>query len=359
MSFKLFFNDKYNRLEVIFFLTYYVLFSMLSGLEYSLIEKRNVSFEFKDLTEILFYGLKSLVAGFVFYKLLIQRYLFEKKYIKFIIGLLIYLVIYNLYILYGYLLVSKISFLPEHMTANAAKWYNSKALLHFSLIYMFREFLVLSALAYFIRSAKQDRLIDQLGKQQLNAELTYLKAQVQPHFFFNTLNNIYSLTLQQSAKAAPLVAKHADIMRYILYLASEPTITLQKEVDFLRDYIGVEAVKYPERIRIDFEVQGIDQTTIIEPLLLLPFIENTFKHGIKEETDEGFVLVILSLVGRELSLEVSNSKSASSVNNGHSGIGLKNIRKRLELLYPQRHSLIIKDETDTYTVFLTLTLNSK
>lgn len=350
---------KFNRLEVVFFLTYYVLFSMLGRLEYNLIEDRNLSFAFKDFPEMLFYGLKSIVPGFIFYKLLIQRYLFEKKHIKFIIGLLIYLVLYNVYVLYGYLLVSQTPFLPEYMRTNAAKWYNSKPLIHFSLIYMLREFLVLTALAYFIRSAKQDRLIDQLEKQQLRTELIYLKTQVQPHFFFNTLNNIYSLTLQQSAKAAPLVAKHADIMRYMLYMASEPTVTLQKEVDFLRDYIGVEAVRYPERIMINFEAQGIEQTAVIEPLLLLPFVENTFKHGISEEINEGFVLVILSQIGNELSLEVSNSKSEIGANNGHDGIGLKNVKKRLDLLYPQRYSLTIQDEIDTYTVFLTLKLNNK
>jgi len=359
MSLKRFLNDKYNRLEVIFFITYYLLFSILSGLEYNFIENRPLSLAFKNFPEIFIYGIKSMLSGLFFYKFIIQRYLLQKKYLLFVVSLPIFLFFLNLYTLYGYLLVSKVSFLPEQMTLNAAKWYNSKALLHFSVIYMIREFLVFTALAYFIQTAKQDRHIAHLGKLQLIAERDYLKTQIQPHFFFNTLNNIYALTLQQSDKAAPLVAKHADIMRYMLYVATAPMVTLQKETDFLRNYIEVESVRYSEHITIDFRAQGIQQAALIAPLLLLPFVENTFKHGIREELNEGFVLVVLSQMGDELSLEVSNSKSVHNLSNGASGIGLKNVKKRLDLLYPDRYTLVINDEPNTYTVCLTLKLNSE
>lgn len=359
MSLKRFLSDKYNLLEVIFFITYYLLFSVLSRLEYNFIENRPLSLAFKDFPEVFLYGIKAMLSGLFFYKFLIQRYLLQKKYILFVLSLPIFLIFLNLYTLYSYLLISKLSFLPEQMTLNAAKWYNSKALLHFSIIYMIREFLVFTALAYFIQAAKQDRHIAHLGKLQLIAERDYLKTQIQPHFFFNTLNNIYALTLQQSAKAAPLVAKHADIMRYMLYVATAPTVTLQKEAAFLRNYIEVEAVRYSEQITIDFAVQGIQQTALIATLLLLPFVENTFKHGIREELNEGFVVVVLSQIGDELSLEVSNSKSVHNLTNEAPGIGLKNVKKRLDLLYPNRHSLVINDEPTTYTIFLTLKLDSE
>ncbi|RZK41710.1 MAG: hypothetical protein EOO90_10165 [Pedobacter sp.] len=358
MSIKQYLEDKYNRWEIFFFLTYYVAFSILSGLEYNLLERGNISLAFKEFPERLLYGLKAIIPGLIFYKFLIQRFLFEKKYSHFAVGVVIYLIFLNLYTIYGYLLVSKLGFLSESLANQAAKWYESKAIIRFSVVYMFREFLVLTALAYFIRSVKQDSDIAKLNKLQLTTELDYLKAQIQPHFFFNTLNNIYSLTLQRSDKAAPLVAKHSDIMRYMLYIGNEQRVSLQKEVDFLRNYIEVEAVRYPERISIDFEVQGVQSSTLIAPLLLLPFIENTFKHGIREELEEGFVLVIISQIGKELSLEVSNSKSTTEPTKETTGIGLKNVRKRLDLIYQNRYDLIIEDQEEVYKVSLTLLLEN-
>ncbi len=350
-------RNKYRQLEIAFFFIYYILFSILSDIEYHLMEKGKMAFTLSELPDRLFYGFLSMLSGIVFYKWLIQRFLFEKKYLRFIGGLLVYLFALNSYLGYSYLLVSNLGFLPEEMTARAMRWLQNDSTMRFSLIYMCREFLVLTGLAYFIRSAQQDQRIAQLGKQQLKAELNYLKAQIQPHFYFNTLNNIYSLTLQRSEKAAPLVAKHADMMRYMLYTAEKPWISLWDEIQFLKNYVAVEAVRYPDRITIDFEVQGIQKSTQIPPLLLLPFIENPFKHGIREELNEGFVLIVLSQMGNELSLEVSNSKSS---HNHHSlpGIGLKNAGKRLELLYPGRHLLQIRDETATYSLLLTLQLNT-
>lgn len=359
MTLKNYFNDKYNRLEVSFFLIYYLFFPIFSSLEYNLIEMREVSFLVKNVPDRLIYGCTSMLSGLFFYKVLIQGYLFKKKYVVFAIAIPIFLILLNFYTLFTFFLVSKLSILPEQMITYATRWYNSNALIHFSVIYMFREFLVLTALAYFIKSARQDRHIGELAKQQLSAELLYLRTQIQPHFFFNTLNNIYALTLQRSEKAAPLVARHADIMRYMLYAAPQSTVTLQQEVDFLKDYIQVEAIRYPEGITIDFDAQGIDQTALIEPLLLLPFIENTFKHGIREEAETGFVKIILSQMERELSLEVSNSKSANIGISGKPGIGLRNVRQRLDLLYSGAYAMIIADEKECYTVCLTITLKSK
>jgi LytS/YehU family sensor histidine kinase len=226
---------------------------------------------------------------------------------------------------------------------------------NFSVMYLLRELLVITALAFIIRSAKQEQMILYMQHQQLSSELNYLKVQLQPHFFFNTLNNIYSLVLQGSENAAPLIAKHADMMRFIIYDASVATVKLSQDVEFLRNYVEVEKIRYSSRMDILFEVQGINEEAQIEPLLMLPFIENTFKHGLREEINKGFVHIIISLVGKELSAQISNSKSGETVNST-SGLGLENVRKRLEILYPGKHSLKI-DETDmNYEVLLTITL---
>ena len=185
------------------------------------------------------------------------------------------------------------------------------------------------------------------------SELTYLKAQLQPHFFFNTLNNIYSLALIQSKDTAPLVAKLAEMMRYILYKSDEKLVSLKEEVAFLQNYVEVERIRYRSAIKINFETQGIDEESKISPLLLLPFIENAFKHGIEEEEKDGFVNIIICKTEDELTLEVSNSIAKTKENLG--GIGLVNVKKRLEILYPNSHLLAIENDGIVYNVNLTLT----
>ncbi len=356
MRLKTYFQDRHSRLEILFFITYYVLFSILSSLEFNLVEKKDISGSINDLPERLLYGVKALLPGIVFYKLLIQRYLFNRRYLVFLMGSILYLFLLNAYIHYGHWLFAKLSFLPNSITANAERWYNSKSPLHFSIIYMLREFLVLTALAYFIRASKQEKKIVELSNHQLQSELSLLKAQVQPHFFFNTLNNIYSLSIQRSDKAAPLIEKYAAIMRHLLYNSSAGIVFLKNEIAFLQQYTEVEAVRYPASITITFEQQGITDNAMIEPGLLLPVIENAFKHGISPETGDGFVFILFSQVDRELSVEVTNSRPVKRVNSGKQGIGLENVKKRIELLYPGKYELIIKNEERTYSFSLTLQL---
>lgn len=348
-------SDKYTILEILFFPTYYVVFSLLSSIEYNFLENRDFNLFWAGTPEQVFYGLKAILPAVIFYKIIIQRFLFKKLYFQFLIGIVVYLILLNAYNLYGYLLVSEISWFPDTMRNTALRWYNSDITLRFSIIYMFREFLVLTALAYFIRSARQETKIAQLHNQQMAAELNYLKTQIQPHFFFNTLNNIYALALQKSEKAAPLVAKHAEIMRYILSVENS-SVLLKDEIEFLENFVEVESVRYSDKINIQFEHQGISSTHTIAPLLLLPFVENTFKHGVGEETGAGFVSIIISQIEDELSVEISNSKSINISAANRGGFGLSNVKKRLELLYPSQYNLLITDDKEVFTMVLTLNL---
>ncbi|QNF34401.1 sensor histidine kinase [Adhaeribacter swui] len=254
-------------------------------------------------------------------------------------------------------LVSQISFSPVNFISSQGINFKKSIKLNFSLFYICRELLVISALGYFIKSAKQEQQLQRIHKQQLQAELTYLKVQLQPHFFFNTLNNIYALILQDSVQAAPLVARLAEMMRYIIYEASKPLVQLQQEIDFLKHYVAVEAVRYSGQTRILFDTQGIRDTAQIEPLLLLPLVENSFKHGLAEETNAGFVQIIISLMGKELFTEISNSK-AGLVRNPPKGIGLENVLKRLDLLYPGRYTMEINNGETVYELRLTIQLKS-
>lgn len=147
-------------------------------------------------------------------------------------------------------------------------------------------------------------------------------------------------------------------MRYIMYESTQHQVSLSKEVDFLKNYIEVEALRHSNKINISFETQGIRDQALIEPLLLLPFVENTFKHGIREELAAGYIHIILSLIGTELFMELKNSIPAVAINEPK-GIGLQNAVRRLEILYPNRHNLDIKHDDKSYELRLTLILNNK
>ncbi len=353
------FREPFTRPEIVFFLVYFLLFNILTDFEYNFYEKHNYILFVKDIPMRLVFGLDYMIPFAFCHKVLIRGVLFKKRYLLFFCMLIAFLVLLNFYLPGSYWLIARMAFLPADITKLALKYYMADTLIHFSVVYIFRELLVISCLAYFIRSVRQEKDMLALRQEQLSAELKYLKVQLQPHFFFNTLNNIYALTLQGSAGAAPLVAKLSDMMRYILYDASGQKSSLQQEIGFLKNYAEVESVRYGENISILFETQGIAQYARIEPLLLLPFIENAFKHGIREESGNGYVKIIICGFCDELTMEVINSKAPAVGGRRRGvGIGLENAAKRLSLLYPQQHSLEIREDEAVYEVRLTIQLEN-
>jgi sensor histidine kinase YesM len=351
-----YFKDRYQRLALAFFVIYFICFPILTGIEYYVYEPvPNKQSFLKNLPEQLMYGFTAMIPAWVCYQFIIKKLLFEKRYLWFVVALLAYLVLHQCYRLVIYRLIAQLHFLPNAMVQHAARWYANGKFYHVISIYELRDLMVLSALAYFIRSARQDKLISALQQHHLESELNFLKMQIQPHFFFNTLNNIYALALQGSEKAAPLVARHSDSMRYILYESPKQRVSLKQEVAFLQNFVEVEAMHFSNKADISFETQGITDHALIEPLLLLPFIENAFKHGLREETGEGFVHIIISQVENELFAEIRNSKPLQLVK-AKPGIGLQNVLKRLEMLYPYKHDVDITENNSIFEVRINLIL---
>lgn len=345
---------KYFRIEMIFFVVFFVLFPILSSVEYIyLIAKMGAgSRDFiKSLQHRLTYAVPTLLSGIVYY-IIVRRALVTKKTGHFILHVILYLIGLQYFRKLTYLIVSHIAFIPSRLRKDAAGYLTEKGV-NYSIVYMCMELLCVTALAYFIHAAKQEEQMRKLKEQQLITELTYLKAQLHPHFFFNTMNNIYSLALKQSAATAPLVAKLADMMRYILYEADHPKVPLQNEIQFLTNYIDAEKIRQHSNNIISLDVQGIQPGTMIEPLLLLPFIENAFKHGLHHETGNGFVKVVICQSGNELMLQVNNSKP-QTIPEKPKGIGLQNAAKRLNLLYPGRYTMNVKEDANTYQLNLSL-----
>lgn len=347
---------KYLRIEIAFLVFLFYLAPIMSSIEFSHYERGNAWL----FTEELEYRLVTGTYNFLFYGIVywgfIRRFVFKRKTALLLLCMFTFIPLHHLYDKYVMdWTMSRMSFLSEDIRTTALRSFqhnNSFFLISYTLL---REVFVVVGFAFVIRSLQQDEQLKAMKEQQLTSELNYLKAQLQPHFFFNTLNNIYGLAIQQSTQTAPMVAKLSEMMRYILYESDRPRVPLQQDIAFLRNYIGIEKIRHPEQyFSINFDVQGITGQQEIEPLLLLPFIENAFKHGIREELKQGYVTIIVCATARELTLQVSNSKSAT-ISEHQQGVGLQNVRKRLDLLYNGRHQLYITDAERAYEVNLTLT----
>ncbi|MFQ5445296.1 MAG: sensor histidine kinase [Saprospiraceae bacterium] len=191
-------------------------------------------------------------------------------------------------------------------------------------------------------------------KEKLQGELKFLKTQVNPHFLFNALNNIYSLAYRQDTNTAPMIATLSKIMRYHLYDGSRERVGLKKEAEMLQDYIALQRLKHGDELRVDFYTEGIGPQHQIAPLLLINFVENSFKHGDAESNPEAWVNVSLSVEDDVLLFSVENSCQESKIR--AEGLGLKNAGRLLDLAYPGRSNLSTKVENNVHSVSLTIHL---
>ncbi len=201
----------------------------------------------------------------------------------------------------------------------------------------------------------------EMDKQNMQSELKFLRSQVNPHFLFNTLNSLYALTLKKSDQAPEIVIKLSEMMRYMLYECNEAYVPLQKEINYLKNYIELERLRHGSHIDIKLNITGEVTQQRIAPLLFIPFIENSFKHGISKKIDDGFVHVDLRIGHDEIALQVENSKAPVLPNPERKisgGIGLVNVKRRLKLIYPELHELEITDAPHKFNIQLTLELNS-
>ncbi len=194
----------------------------------------------------------------------------------------------------------------------------------------------------------------------MQSELKFLKSQINPHFLFNTLNNLYALTLKKSDKAPEIVIKLSEMMRYMLYECNEKRVLLSKEVSYIRNYLDLERLRQGPNVEINFDVVGNVADQKIAPLMFIPFLENSFKHGLNSQISKGFVNIKLEVNEQHVDFFIENSKAEKLPTIEHrrsGGIGLVNVRRRLNLLYPEHYDLDIKDNPTTYAVNLKLDLD--
>lgn len=229
--------------------------------------------------------------------------------------------------------------------------------------YEFRMFFNLSGvmvLTFLFSSALKMARDSILRRRKVReAELKLLKAQLNPHFLFNTLNNLYGLSCIKSDKLPDLMLKLSDLLRYSLYDTREPFVELEKELKYLENYISLERIRLEESVQISFEVELGNLGVKIAPMMLIVFVENAFKHLQTNSAGESFVRIELKTVGTQFKFGCYNSRSniltgSEDLEQGKSGIGLVNARKRLELIYPGKHDLGILTTKDQFVVQLTL-----
>jgi two-component system, LytTR family, sensor kinase len=283
----------------------------------------------------------------------IDRYLEMKWQLWGSIGVLLALIVLGSI---GLSTLNHLIVLPLILKINSAySIFNIASLVYHSFTIMFVAGVAVAIRLF--RRQHQSRLREAiLQKEKTETELKYLKGQINPHFLFNTLNNIYSLARKGSAETAEAVMRLSKMMRFMLYESEKADILLQDELTLIRDYIKLEQLRYTDRLAVSYNENIDDSNRRIAPLLVIHFVENAFKHGVSESRSDSFVNVDIKLKSNVLKATIVNSKTTER-KNGSVSIGMENIRRQLNILYPQ-HVLTIEDQDQKYSVELTIPFNN-
>jgi two-component system LytT family sensor kinase len=294
------------------------------------------------------YGVVNIGIFYLNYLLFIPLFLDKKKY-KIYATIVIGTVIVFGLSKYGVAVVFK-PLTYVRMGKTIGFWSYFVSTIFTTLVFVFLSTVLKFTVDWFLN----ERIQRDLENQRLSAELSFLKSQINPHFLFNSLNSIYSLAYQKSDTTPEAILKLSEIMRYMLYECNDNKVELAKELQYLHNYIDLQKIRFGNKAFIDFEVNGEITNQYIVPLLLISFIENAFKHGIANDPLSPIRLKI-NIAEGNLYFFIQNKKHTHN-RDASGGIGLNNVRRRLDLLYPGKYNLDIRDETDTYTCQLSLVL---
>ena len=301
-----------------------------------------------------------LVATYTFIYYLLPKFAYKKKYFSFVFFLIlsayVSTVLARFFKIYVY---ESVMGRPQEKDPIIDILTNIPALLgqYLLWVYLFALFTVLVKLTkdYF----QQKRQVESLKKDKAAAELGFLKAQLHPHFLFNTLNNLYTLTLYKSDEAPDIVLKLAQILDYTLHQDKKAGISMQKEVSLIQNYIDLELLRYGDRLDFIFNKNIQNEEVLITPLVLLSIVENAFKHGASGDHGRPKIHIDLSVENDLLHFEVFNSKpkvTQVDKTNFKKGIGMNNVKRQLVLLYPEQHEFKIEETPDSYKVVLEIEL---
>ena len=331
-------------------LSYHILFWLVYYLWSSYV---TASFDYKYyrafMSEAVTLPLKILVAYFLLYYLL-PKYILTRKYTKLLI--IFFLLALTAGIIFRILQGAII--LPVFYPKRPFTPYDIGRFM-WALFEIFSISAILLSIKLFILKFESMQREKELENEKLQTELSFLKAQINPHFLFNTLNNIYGLSLKNSPQTSDSILKLSELLRFILHDGSMAEIKIGDEIKIIKDYIELEKLRYGERLTINFKIDIDNENQMIAPLILLSFIENSFKHGASESRFNSSINISLILKNEYLSFIVTNSNEGGNYN--ENGISLKNITRQLELIYENRHRITIKNLNDLFELKLTVNLS--
>ena len=303
----------------------------------------------KSFANALFFLPGHVVMVYTLLYFLVPRYLLKRKFWHFFGGFILLVVVCALYTILAQLSVNSVAALQG---ASLTVGRNILPFIHVGAIAA-----SIKLLKYWYFQRKQTIEAEQ---QRTLAELQLLRAQLHPHFLFNTLNNLYSHTLEYSPKSPEIVMKLSGLLRFMIYESNTPRIPLAKEIELMQNYITLEQLRYGERLEISVTVVGDVENYQIAPLLLLPFLENAFKHGTSKQIDQCWINFNLTLEGNTMHFKLVNSIEPNPDGHppGPGGIGLQNVVKRLQLLYRERHQIETIRLDEAFVVNLDIALEA-
>ncbi|MGU3375780.1 sensor histidine kinase [Chryseobacterium sp. M5A1_1a] len=352
-------SDRKSKLQIhlLFWILYYILETYLDFYwsRYQFPDfKWQVRFQNTIILELGYLLIKIPLAYFLLY-------LYEKAHIKKLFKYFFYILIiivavlghrfFTHYIIYPY-----IYGVTETLDGKQPSGYIN-GLVAFN---SFMDLIFMVGLVFGVEITRQKNLlkdqISQLKSEKLDQELTMLKAQINPHFLFNTLNNIYGMALKKADETPDVILQLSKVMRYNIYEAAEKNIPIEKDIENIKDFIQIQKIRHHHlSVHLHEDIDNPSQE--ISPLILIQFVENAFKHGVSESLGDSFIHINIQLKNGILTYFIENSKEDNS--HKHSTkIGLRNIHRQLELLYPN-HTLTVEDKNDRYIVELTINFNDK
>ncbi|WP_420553699.1 sensor histidine kinase [Tenacibaculum aiptasiae] len=290
-----------------------------------------------------------IVFFYINYLVLVPKLLFKKKVFLYVIAVL--LVVYLGALIYrSFNFSSYFESLPQKI--------NLKAYKSFSISVMFNIILVIlgAVIKTYLAWTKNETDKKDIESQKRITELEVLKSQINPHFLFNSLNSIYSLTVKKADEAPEAVIMLSELMRYMLYQANDDFVLLEKEISYIENYVNLQKLRLIDKDGISLNVSGEITNQKIPPLLLISFIENAFKYGI-DPIKNSKIIVTIDVDDTHFKFECVNVKNRKQIDDINSGIGLKNTKERLKLLYPNKHKLEISDRDNLYKVSLQLRIS--
>jgi len=290
----------------------------------------------------------------------VPKLLYQKKYLLFFISFVISIFLLSASARLSVIYIAEPFFREDFQQESILEIFSDVPYLfgvYFPSVYMI-AFIMLIIKTFKERFESKHQL-EILQKEKKTAELNFLKAQIHPHFLFNTLNNLYALTLEKSDDAPEVVVKLSEMLDYMLYQCSDPKVAISKEVELLKNYMDLETLRYGEKLDLKFSQQIDNSKTEIAPLILLSLVENAFKHGASGNLKNPLIHIDLEVVDNQLKFKVFNTKSENpqSIKGlKKQGVGAKNIKRQLDLIYPDKHQLEIVDQEKDYLVNLSIDL---